>query len=71
MDHLASQTTLRKLRGAVHNLPDGLDDTYDSAMARIEGQIPSHKELAMQVLLWISYAARPLQLREMQHALAV
>jgi ankyrin repeat protein len=40
-------------------------------MARIEGQIPSHKELAMQVLSWISYAARPLQLREMQHALAV
>jgi hypothetical protein len=71
VDHLASQTTLRKLREAIKKLPDGLDDTYNNAMTRIEGQIPSHRELALQILTWISHAVRPLQIREMQHALAV
>ena len=40
-------------------------------MARIRGQVPEHSKLAFSALSWISNAFRPLQLDELQHALAV
>ena len=40
-------------------------------MERVEGQIPHSRELAKQVLLWITCAMRPLTTSELQHALAV
>ena len=40
-------------------------------MTRIEGQVKDQKELAKQVLSWITYAKRPLTTSELQHALAV
>jgi ankyrin repeat protein len=40
-------------------------------MERIKGQLKDHEELAMQVLSWIICAKRPLEIIELQHALAV
>lgn len=40
-------------------------------MERIEGQVTDQKDLAKQVLSWITYARRPLTTIELQHALAV
>lgn len=40
-------------------------------MERIEGLITDSKELAKQVLSWITCAKRPLTTLELQHALAV
>jgi ankyrin repeat protein len=40
-------------------------------MARIEAQLPGYRELAIKILCWISHAARPLRVEELQHALAV
>ncbi|KAK6199849.1 hypothetical protein LQW54_009831 [Pestalotiopsis sp. IQ-011] len=40
-------------------------------MQRIHGQLLDQKELAMNVLMWIVYAKRPLQTSELQHALSV
>ena len=40
-------------------------------MLRIEGQLADQKELAEQVLSWITCAKRPLTTSELQHALAV
>jgi ankyrin repeat protein len=40
-------------------------------MERIEGQVADAQELAKQVLLWITYAKRPLKTSELQHALAI
>ena len=40
-------------------------------MDRIEGQLEDEKELAKQVLSWITCAMRPLTTSELEHALAV
>ena len=55
-------------------LPAGLeayDHAYEEAMERIEGQIIDSRELAKQVLSWITCARRPLTSLELQYALAV
>ena len=53
------------------SLPINLDKTYNNAMARIQGQVQEHSKLALSALSWISNALRPLQVDELQHALAV
>jgi hypothetical protein len=40
-------------------------------MERIDGQVADQKELAKQVLSWITCARRPLTISELQHALGV
>lgn len=75
--HLHSLTGKRSpktVRTALRKLPkgsDALDNAYKEAMERIEGQILDSRELAKQVLSWISCAKRPLTTLELQHALAV
>jgi hypothetical protein len=44
---------------------------YEEAMRRIESQNSDDKQLAERVLLWITFALKPLTLKELQHALAV
>ena len=48
-----------------------LDNAYEQAMERIQGQVPEHQKLATQVLSWISCARRRLTLAELQHALGI
>ncbi|KAI9737017.1 MAG: hypothetical protein M1834_000606 [Cirrosporium novae-zelandiae] len=71
LDHLGSQTSLRGVRDALNRLPTKLDDIYNDAMVRIKGQGEADSKLALRALSWVSNAFRPLQLRELQHALAV
>ena len=71
LDRLGCQTSVRNLRRALESLPTNLDQTYDEAMARIQGQVQEHSELALSALSWISNTLRPLRLDELQHALAV
>jgi hypothetical protein len=55
-------------------LPKGseaYDNAYEDAMKRIEGQVADSKELAIQVLSWITLSKRPLTATEIQHALAL
>ncbi|KAI9681865.1 MAG: hypothetical protein M1822_006942 [Bathelium mastoideum] len=71
MESLAAQLTMRGIKKVLRSLPDSLDQTYDSAMARIQGRDGEVAKLALQVLCWVSYTFRPLTLRELQHALAI
>src|ERR1700722_17792671 len=71
MDSLVEKLNPRQVRAALDNLPEGMDGTYDEAMERVERQDDSCKELARRVLSWITYAVRPLSVKELQHALAV
>ena len=71
LDRLGCQTNVRDLRKALESLPVKFNETYDDAMARIQGQVQEHSKLAFSALSWISNALRPLQLDELQHALAV
>src|SRR5271155_4562725 len=71
MDSLVGKLNARQVRAALENLPEGMDGTYDEAMERVERQDDSRTQLAKQVLSWITYAVRPLSVKELQHALAV
>jgi len=52
-------------------LPESLNNIYDDAMVRILAQDDKESDLALRLLCWIIYAARPLQVEELQHAMAV
>jgi hypothetical protein len=74
MDSLMSQPTLGHIKRALLRLPQGvkgLDETYEQAMRRIEGQEEGYRELAKQVLSWVTHAKRALSITEVQHALAI
>ena len=69
LESLTSKDNRRAVQNALHKLPTTLYGNYDDAMKRIKQQ-PTEK-LALRVLLWIVYAARPLRLGELQHAIAI
>lgn len=73
MDALASAAALsvRHVRNKLHALPTTLAGTYDEAMQRVENQGSDRKEVALKSLAWVSYAFRPLSLKELQHAVAI
>ena len=71
IESLASQLNKAAVRNALKRLPQGLDDTYDEALRRIDRQGQPSRELAYQVLSWISYAYMPLTVGELRCALAV
>lgn len=71
LDFLTTKTTLRKLKNALTTLPEGLDNTYEETMERIDSQHTDQATLARKVLCWVFYASQPLTMLQLQHALAV
>ena len=71
IESLTRLITLRKVKAALTALPEGLENMYQEVLERIQGQDTELASLAMKVLGWIYHAKRPLQLPELQHALAV
>lgn len=67
----AAGLSVKHVRNKLSSLPTTLTDTYDDALQRIENQESDHKRIALKALAWVSYAMRPLSLKELQHALAV
>ena len=59
-------TLSKLLKGAA-----ALDDAYEEALRRIDGQLDGDRELAKKVLSWITFAKRPLTTAEICCALAV
>ncbi|THX47866.1 ankyrin [Aureobasidium pullulans] len=68
---LSQEDNVRDVREKLENLPSEIADTYMQTMARIDNQKPKQAERARQVLCWLTHACRPLQVRELQQALAV
>src|ERR1700734_373497 len=74
VDSLLDKDTKKKVRTALMKLSKGdeaLNQAYDEAIERIEGQLPGNRTRAKSVLSWIIYARRPLTTEELCHALAV
>ncbi|KLJ13510.1 hypothetical protein EMPG_11549 [Blastomyces silverae] len=71
LDFLESKTNLMRMEQALPKLPEGLDESYEEAMERIQNQKRDFSDLAIQTLSWITFAKRPLTGFELQHALAV
>lgn len=61
----------KESQASTDNNTRALDQAYEQAMKRIEGQVADSHMLAKQVLSWITYAKRPLTTLELRHALAV
>ena len=73
-DSLIGMKSPKAVRAALKKLPKGsnaYDCAYREAMERIQGQVPSCRELAEQVLSWVICATRLLATSELRHALAV
>jgi ankyrin repeat protein len=74
LDSLKGKKSPKAIRSALKELPTGSEAynyAYEDAMKRIKGQLAEEKDLAEQVLLWITCAKRPLTTSELEHALAV
>ena len=71
IESLTRLFTLRKIKAALTTLPEGLNSMYDDVLERIKGQDHELASLAVDVVGWVYFAARPLRLLEIQHALAV
>jgi hypothetical protein len=74
LESLIGKTSVKAVRSALKELPSGsnaYDYAYETAMKRIDEQVPGHRDLAKQILLWITCAKRPLTTVELRHALAI
>lgn len=81
LDSLEDKLTTRKIRRALANIQQQRQDSsenkkaqvlgraYDQAMERIKGQKPGMKELALQVLMWTTFAKNQITSAGLQHAL--
>ena len=67
---LATKPTRNSLRRALKSLPTELDNTYDEALQRIRDQNEENVSLAEDVLMWVLYAVEPLEIVQLQHAIA-
>lgn len=71
LDALAKKQSKKDARLALANLPEKLSDTYEEVMKRICSQDIDDVHLAKRILSWLSYALRPLTVKELQTALAI
>ncbi|KAF5855664.1 hypothetical protein ETB97_008825 [Aspergillus alliaceus] len=66
---LGAKDNLRALKKSLQSLPEQIDDLYDEAVQRLQSS--SNAQLALRAISWIIYSFRPLQLIELQHAVAI
>jgi hypothetical protein len=79
MTLLLDQVTFKDLTEAIDELPEELDDVYDTIMERIDSQDPPRKRqlrkkrgiAARMALKWLTYARETLTLEKLQHAIAI
>jgi hypothetical protein len=74
LDSFLDKSIKNKVLSTLNGLPKGskaLDNAYNDAIKRIEGQLPGNSALARSVLSWITYAQMPLTTGELSHASAV
>lgn len=71
MDHLESQTCEYDMLRCLEELPEGLPQTYESILGRINLLPASQRLLAHKVFLWGVTVRRPISLAELRALLAV
>ncbi|KAL5378431.1 hypothetical protein DPSP01_009188 [Paraphaeosphaeria sporulosa] len=73
-DSLVDKRTVKEVKSTLDQFKKGsaaLEDAYNEAIQRIDGQLDGDQALAKKVLSWITYARRPLTTAELCCALAV
>ncbi len=60
-----------EMEEALDTMPQGLDDAFEETLQRIQVQPENRKTMAMNTLMWISHAKRPLLIGELVDVLAI
>ena len=68
---ILNEPTPGEMQDALAALPTSLHGAFSETVARIQRQPEGRRRLAMNTLLWISHARRPLQVQELSDALAI
>ncbi|TFK21923.1 hypothetical protein FA15DRAFT_597038, partial [Coprinopsis marcescibilis] len=71
LDMLKGCTNERQVRKALEGLPRGMDGMYDATMERIKAMPEYEADLAKRVLIWVTYAQKPLTVEELVLAVSV
>ena len=71
MSHLRIHRDIEDAIATLRQGSDAYEEAFSAAMDRIDRQQESSKEIAKKALAWITYATRPLETKELQHALAL
>ena len=73
MDAILGEITLYQRRRKLDEMTkgEGLGEAYGATLSRIMAQRGSKSKLGMDILMWVSYAERPLHVNELCHALGV
>lgn len=61
--------TRLEIRNSLRNLSANLGQAFSNSIQRIESEPRNRRAVALQALMWISHACRPLQIEELRHAL--
>jgi hypothetical protein len=70
-EQLQSQTTVSEMVQCLDELPDGLGETYDRVLERIDKHPKSQRLLAHKVFFWIRTVQRPVSIAELCILLAI
>lgn len=68
---ILEQPTKADVQDILKTLSTDLTNVFDSTIARIRRLPIRSQEIAVQTLMWVSHAKRPLTMDELRHALAV
>ena len=73
MDAILGEITPHQRRKKLDEMTkgEGLGDAYAATLSRVKAQSKSRSKFAMEVLMWVSHAERPLHVDELRHALGV
>ncbi|CAN9243858.1 unnamed protein product [Alternaria alternata] len=61
----------KQLRAAVQEMPSGISEAYSRELEKIVQLAPNNKNMAVTILRWVLFAARPLLVKELAEALVV
>jgi ankyrin repeat protein len=70
MDSICCVTTIKKLRKMLESLPCNYEEAYKNTCDRILKQEQGRQGLARHALRWVCNSRRPLNVNELQHAIA-
>ncbi|KAK0729574.1 hypothetical protein B0H67DRAFT_559126 [Lasiosphaeris hirsuta] len=68
---LVELTSVGAMQDVLSSASGSLSEAYRTTINRIQQQPASRSELAMQILQWVFFAARPLTVEELQDALCI
>lgn len=71
MQEILDQMTKSEIRKCLRKLSANLDRVFENTIARIKREPQNRQRVAMQTLMWIRFAFRPLHVDELRHALAI